>query len=656
LLLLALLASQLPHSAHLPIWINLLFLLSLLWRFMAEYQHWPLPGKWPRNIMTLVAMAGVVLQYGVPTGRDPGTAMLVILLGLKCLEMRKRREYFFIVYLALFLVATYFLRSQSILIAGYMLISVILLNACLMLFSLRRDPAWGFLRQASIRSSLILAQAMPLMIILFILFPRLGGPLWGLPADANAGLSGLSDEMSPGRISQLLQSDAVAFRVSFDGEPPVSFQRYWRGPVLWDYSGFVWRNREPLPEQIIRSEVSGVPVSYAVTLEPHGKNWLFALDLPYAIVEQRNNSAVRLVFTRSGGNDSPSQQAFLSSDYQLLSRQNVTSLYRYQVISYPRYNTGDLDTRMRERALSLPDSIGDRVLGLAQQWRQQATSDRDVVNSALQFFARQDFIYTLVPPLLGEHPTEEFLFETRRGYCEHYSSAFTVLMRAAGIPARVVTGYQGGELNPVNNVFMVRQLDAHAWSEVWLDGEGWVRIDPTNAVAPDRIELGVEALAGVSTTPRMLRQNRFLTSIYQAMRLNWDAINNTWNQWVLGYSREKQRQFLQQLGLTNITWSTLAALLGLLLTATILVLSVILLRQREADITRRWYLRFCRKLQRRGIAVYPWESTRDLARRIRQQEPELAMQAGRILRIYRQLRYARQGGNLQQFIRSIKSF
>jgi hypothetical protein len=346
----------------------------------------------------------------------------------------------------------------------------------------------------------------------------------------------------------------------------------------------------------------------------------------------------------------------LSNDYQLLSRQNVTSLYRYHVISYPRYNTGKLGTLMRERALRLPDNIGNKVIALAQQWRQQARSDRDVVNSALQFFTRQGFAYTLVPPLLGEQPTEEFLFETRRGYCEHYSSAFTVLMRVAGIPARVVTGYLGGELNPVNNNFLVRQLDAHAWSEVWLDGEGWVRIDPTNAVAPDRIELGVESLPGVSTTPRVFREFQTLTRLYQAMRLNWDAINNTWNQWVLGYSREKQRQFLQQLGLSNVTWSNLAALLGLLVAGSILILSLLLLRQRETDITRRWYMRFCRKLQRKGVDVYPWESTQALARRVRQQKPELALQAGRILRIYRQLRYARQGGSLQQFIRSIKSF
>jgi transglutaminase-like putative cysteine protease len=402
--------------------------------------------------------------------------------------------------------------------------------------------------------------------------------------------------------------------------------------------------------------VRGAPVSYAVTLEPHGKNWLFALDLPHAFIEQRNNSTVSLVFAHSGDNDSPSQDAYMSSDYQLLSRQNVTSLYRYRVISYPRYNTGELGALMRERALRLPGSIANKVIKLAQQWRQQANSDRDVVNSALQFFAREGFAYTLVPPLLGEHPTEEFLFETRRGYCEHYSSAFTVLMRAAGIPARIVTGYQGGELNPVNNVFMVRQLDAHAWSEVWLDGEGWVRIDPTNAVAPDRIELGIEALPGVSTTPRVLRHIPALSNIYQALRLNWDAVNNAWNQWVLGYSREKQQQFLQTLGFKNVTWSTLAGLLGLMVAGAVLALSLILFRQREPDLARRWYQRFCRKLQRKGVDVYPWETTRDLAQRVRQQKPELAMQAGRILRSYRQLRYARQGGNLQQFIRSIKSF
>jgi transglutaminase-like putative cysteine protease len=389
-----------------------------------------------------------------------------------------------------------------------------------------------------------------------------------------------------------------------------------------------------LPEQALRPRVTGDPVRYDVTLEPHGKPWLFALDLPYGIIEQHNNRDVTIVIPDSGKDASPSSHVYLSSDYQLLSRNNINSLAHFRIVSYPRYNTGALDPRLRQRALQLPDTIGSRVHTLAQQWRQQARHDRDVVNLALQFFTRQDFTYTLVPPLLGEHPTQEFLFQTRRGYCEHFASAFTVLMRAAGVPARIVTGYQGGEINPVNNVFLVRQLDAHAWSEVWLNDEGWVRVDPTNAVAPDRIELGVEALPGVSTTPAVLRDIAVLSRLYQAARLNWDAVNNAWNQWVLGYSREKQQRLLQRLGIDTVNWSTLGILISLCVALVILVLSVLLLRQRETDPVRRYYQRFCRKLRRRGIDIREWEGARDLARRVRQQRPELAQAAGRILRLY----------------------
>jgi transglutaminase-like putative cysteine protease len=286
----------------------------------------------------------------------------------------------------------------------------------------------------------LLLQAIPLMLVLFLLFPRIQGPLWGLPHDAHAGLSGLSDNMSPGSLNSLILSDAVAFRAAFRGRIPEAKALYWRGPVLWDYDGRTWTaprfvfNANELP--------SGEPtIEYTVTLEPHNKRWLFALEMP-------TQRPPRAVATR---------------DMQLLSATPVRSRMRYDMSSQLQAAYGAEDGEsILQRALQLPEGYNPRTLDHAKELRRKYRDDRQLVSAVLTDFRNENFVYTLSPPLLGQHAVDEFLFDTRRGFCEHYASAFTVLMRAVGIPARVVTGYQGGQVNPVGDYVLIRQADAHA--------------------------------------------------------------------------------------------------------------------------------------------------------------------------------------------------
>jgi protein-glutamine gamma-glutamyltransferase len=318
----------------------------------------------------------------------------------------------------------------------------------------------------------MLAFAAPVALVMFLLFPRVPGPFWALPSRSAAGLTGLSDEMSPGMISQLIQSDEIAFRVSFEGPEPPQSALYWRGPVLERFDGSTWRDLERLPQLSPRMQLRGPSFRYRITLEPHGRAWLLALDFP----------------ARWSDRD-----AMLTNEFQLVSRRPIDSAHALEIESWPEASPEpELSPLLRMRNLQQPEGRNPRSTELAIALRAAAGSDAAFVDAVLRHFREQPFVYTLQPPLLGSvHPVDEFMFRTRRGFCEHYASAFTLMARAAGVPARVVTGYQGGEVNPISNRLVVRQSDAHAWSEVWLEGRGWTRVDPTGAVAPNRIELSL---------------------------------------------------------------------------------------------------------------------------------------------------------------------
>lgn len=624
-----------PHLERLPLWLAALLALLTGWRlYLAQKKRLP-PAKWLLVIVALAATAGVLLQYRTLFGRDAGVALLVIMLALKLLEARSQRDGMLLGFLGCFLLLTNFLYSQTITTALYMLGCAWLLLASLI--SLQYTVRWPGWRQPVQRAGLLLIQALPLMLVLFLLFPRIQGPLWGLPQDAHAGLSGLSDSMSPGSLNNLILSDSVAFRAAFRDTVPEARTLYWRGPVLWDYDGRTWTaprfvyNKEKLPE-------SGPALEYTVTLEPHNKRWLFALEFPGQLPPK----------------------SFATGDLQLLSATPVRTRLRYDMISHPQSGYGvDEGHQVLRRNLQLPAAANPRAAEYAQALRKQFPDDRRLISEILNRFRNENFVYTLSPPLLGEQPVDEFLFGTRSGFCEHYASAFAVLMRAAGIPARIVTGYQGGEVNPVGGYILVRQADAHAWVEVWLENSGWVRIDPTAAVAPNRVERGIaSALPRSDPLPLFVRGD---FEWLQQMRLTWDSVTYTWNQWVLGYTPERQRRFLSRLGFSDATWQTLAILLLVGAGLSVLLGAALALRELRAarsDAVQAAYARFCRKLARRGLSRQPAEGPWNFAERAGQMRPDLATAIAEITGLYTALRYGPASANptLQTLRARIRAF
>ncbi|MEO5573959.1 MAG: DUF3488 and transglutaminase-like domain-containing protein [Gammaproteobacteria bacterium] len=625
----ALALAAAPQVVHLPVWLSLFSLALGIWRLLLARHGWPLPPKWLYLSLALLSFAAVYHEFGTVFGRDAGVALLTVMIALKLLEARNQRDFVVLVFLGYFLCITTFLYTQSIPTALYTFVVVWVLTAALIQLNQLADtgaPHFN-LRLAG----KLLAQALPFMLVLFVLFPRVSGALWTLPHDARGASTGLSDEMTPGNIGSLAQSQAVAFRASFTSRLPEPGERYWRGPVLWFTDGGKWSagsgGSTQAPQQI---KMFGQPFNYAVTLEPHQKNWLFALDLPATVPDIGR----------------------ITGDFQLLSRTTIENRVRYEVSSYPQYQTGALSITERRRALQLPRAANPQTLALAKSWRAASSNDEQIVDTALNYFRKQSFFYTLNPPQLNtsprSNPVDEFLFGTRRGFCEHYSAAFTTLMRAAGIPTRVVTGYQGGEVNPLGDYLIVRQSDAHAWTEVWLKDRGWVRTDPTAAVAPERVERGGGMLNDLAESGNYfteMRQGLFGQTLLQ-LRFGWDTANYQWAQWVLGYGSARQSQLLANLGLGKLSYGHIALGLALCI-ALALLFSVfsaylLLVRRVPKDATVALYQRFCAKLASLGIARAPSEGPQDFAARAAAQLPQRAPQIYLISQLYSVLRYTSQ--------------
>jgi transglutaminase-like putative cysteine protease len=571
--------------------------------------------------LTLAGAAGVLWQYGTLLGRNAGVTLLVIMLSLKLLEARQSRDARLVIFTSYFVVITNFLFTQTPLIALYMFAISIVITATLSVVTHDSDsrPAHNHLRLAGT----LLLQALPVMVVLFIFFPRIIGPIWGLPKDAHAGVTGLSGSMSPGAISQLAESGAIAFRATFSGPAPPPQQRYWRGPVLWNTDGRTWTTGgfvllAPAAKALVQPR--GDPVQQEITLESHNKRWLLALDRPFTM----SIPATRTV----------------SSEW--LAPKAVRERIRYTVTSYTDYRTGDLNPLLQDAALQLPETPGERLQELAQRWRRNA-SDRAVIRKALEYFHNEPFVYTLTPPLLGADPMDEFLFETRRGFCEHYTAAFVLLMRSAGIPARVVTGYQGGEYNTVGEYWLVRQSDAHAWAEVWLPETGWERVDPTAAVAPERIEHALDLSAQDSGAPARFRlfDGGLFANGWRGLRYALDTLNNSWNQWVLSYGPTRQREMLAALGMEQASWKAMVLVLAALVTVFLLGVAawMFLRKPRLSDpVLQAWNI-YCNRLGRMGMQRKPGEGPRDYSRRVVAFRPELANQVNPITDIYIRLRY-----------------
>lgn len=633
-LLLALALVAAPHVAHLQPWVVPLAAVLGLWRWAAGRGMAALPGKWFLALMAFSALAGILLSHGTIFGRDAGVALLTLLGGLKLLELRGYRDALILVFLGYFLVVTNFLFSQSVFIALYMLAATLAITAVLV--GINHPGGERHWRIHLRLAGKMLAQALPVMVVLFLLFPRLPGPLWGMPSDARSGMTGLSDEMAPGSISRLSQSDAVAFRVEFDGPLPKASALYWRGPVLWFFDGRRWKAGFFGRSSTLRYTGIGKPVTYTVTLEPHNKLWLFALDLPASTPDR----------------------ARITSDFQLLSAQPVTYRQRYTMASYLNYRTEGFTALERRWGLLLPADVNLRTLALGRQWRSELHDPVAVVARALRFYREESFTYTLTPPLLtSADPVDEFLFGTRRGFCEHYAGSFVVLMRAAGIPARVVTGYQGGEFNALGGYLTVRQADAHAWAEVWLGDRGWVRVDPTAAVSPSRVEAGIGvALPAPDPIPGFLKHD---SPWLQKLRFSWDFLNGGWNLWVLSYNQERQMQLLARLGFGLVSWQQLGIGLVIGVGGLLLVFALVMLRGRERikpDPAARAYRRFCNRLAKAGLERLPAEGPRDFAARVAGARPDLAPAVEEITALYVDLRYGPGAGEVAELRRRVRMF
>jgi len=540
----------LPQTLNLPLWCVALTGTVLLWRGWLAIKAQPLPNKWWRIVLLALALLGTWASHRTLLGRDAGVTLVIVLLALKTLELRARRDAFVIFFLGFFAMLTNFFFSQSLLTAFAMLLALLglltaLVNAHM---PVGRPP----LAQAARTAGGMTLLGAPIMVALFMLFPRLA-PLWGTPNDAMAGRSGLSASMRVGSIARLALDDGIAARIKFDGNLiPAQEDLYFRGPVLSHFDGREWTISVPPErrEMPVNLRVRGEPVGYEITMEPSRHLWLLTLDAAKATVEI------------------PGLHVIQTSDLQWLVNRPIDDLVRYRAESFTQFESGPLRRiDVLRNDVSLPRYSNPRTVAMAARMLADPALTRanapTLVAHVLAMLRTGGYSYTLEPGVYGDNTADEFWFDRKEGFCEHIASAFVVLMRALDIPARIVTGYQGGELNAVDNFWVLRQSDAHAWAEVWEEGKGWVRVDPTASVAPGR----------VGTFQRLASQPGFFAgavstlspSLTQHLRAAWEAINNNWNQRVLNYTQNRQLDLLKQIGFTAPSLQDLAIVLAWLL-------------------------------------------------------------------------------------------
>ncbi|WP_295960354.1 DUF3488 and transglutaminase-like domain-containing protein [Rhodoferax sp.] len=539
----------LPQVGNLPVWCALTTAGVLGWRGWLAWKSRPLPSRWWLAVLLGMALAATLATHKTLLGRDAGVTLIVVLLALKTLELRARRDAFVVFFLGFFTMLSNFFFSQSLLTAIAMLVALLGLLTALVNAHMPVENKAPLREAARIAGGMALLGA-PIMAVLFVLFPRMA-PLWGVPSDAMAGRSGLSNQMQVGTMASLALDDGIAMRVKFDGPPPAQRDLYFRGPVLSLFDGRTWQPRYNDFSRTGASDlqVSGPPLKYQVTLEPNNRPWLLALDAtPQAPALPDGLSAV------------------MTPDLQWLASRPTTDLLRYQAQSYSQFRYGPQRANLSLQSfVELPAGFNPRTLQLAADMRraQPGADTAALVQTVLTRLRTGGYAYTLDPGLYGRDTADEFWFDRKEGFCEHIASSFVILMRALDIPARVVTGYQGGELNGVDGFWVVRQSDAHAWAEVWTAGQGWTRVDPTGAVSPGRVGSFTRLQA-----PRGAIANTLATvspDTARRLRAAWDAVNNGWNQWVLNYSQSKQLNLLKNIGFDSPEWEDLGKVLAALL-------------------------------------------------------------------------------------------
>ncbi len=594
----------LPQVAHLPWWCSALAGAVLLWRGWLAVAGRKLPSQWWLLALLAITVTATWLTHRTLLGRDAGVTLIVILLALKTLELRARRDAFVIFFLGFFTMLTNFFFSQSLATAAAMLLALLglltaLVNAHM---PVGRPP----LLQAARTAATMALFGAPVMAVLFVLFPRIG-PLWGIPSDAMSGRSGLSATMQVGNIASLALDESIAMRIRFDGAPPPQRDLYFRGPVLASFDGREWRALQPrlgarFPLSLLGQpalEVEGAPVRYDVTLEPNNRPWIFVLDA--------TSSAPAV----------PGFETVMTGELQWLANRPVTDLLRYRAESHTRFRYGPRNAAgVLPEYLDLPSGFNPRTQSLASEMRSDsalmAGGPTALVKAALERLRTGGYSYTLEPGSYGKDTADEFWFDRKEGFCEHIASAFVVLMRAMAIPARIVTGYQGGDLNPVDGFWAVRQSDAHAWAEVWLAGRGWVRVDPTAAVAPGRTGTfeRLRAPRGALATAF----NAVTPDVAASFRAAWEALNNAWNQRILNYSQSKQLDLLKNLGFESPSWEDLSyVLIAIVVLVALIGAGVTLWDRSQHDPWLRLLARARKRLHGAGIELAPATPPRQIA-------------------------------------------
>lgn len=640
------LLSVLPHALYLPIWATAGFALLFLWRLGLLLAGSPLPGRYVRIAASLAVVGAVYAQFRTLFGQEAGVVLLMLFLALKLMEIRARRDFFVTLFLCCFLLLAGYLHSQGIVVGLITFITLpLILTALLTMHFQDEEVSLGQrLRQVCV----LLLQAAPVALILFLLFPRPSGPLWGNQNQSQQGTTGLSESMSPGDFSSLAKSNEVVMRVEFADNSPPTAEMYWRGPTFGHFDGRRWstgfappNRRTPPPE--VRIDRRTPRYAYTVTREPARHNWLLGLETT---------------------TDTPSVAGRATSvlpTFEWVSPAPVSSRIRFQGQSGPGAVRGLNETPATlSRWLQLPEGFNPRTQALARQWRAQFGDDPRLLSRQVLTWVREHpFHYTLNPPTLGKHTVDEFLFDTRAGFCEHYSSAFVVLMRSMGVPARVVTGYQGADAH-ADGYWIVRQANAHAWAEIWSEKEGWMRVDPTAAVAPERIQQGnLQPLQNAESEEGTL--SRATADWGRWWDLALDGITHQWNQLLLSYDRNSQRELLDRLGIRFEGWRTLVGIMASLLAVVLAITALVTLRtRRPRDPLDRLFDDFCQKMSDIGAFREPHETASQFLYRVdRLLDPDSVAPAYDIVNRYNQLRYdkgAHRPADLSEFGAMVKAF
>jgi len=625
-----LLAAQIPQAPHLPIWVAVAGLMLVGVRFLLLRGNPRRPDAPPARIpswaLALFAVATALTlrqSYGYIAGRDPSVAFLYILVAIKFLETRTDRDGVLLVCLACFLTMTPFFYSQSLFAALAAVPAVVLVGATLDVLSAKDDSKRVVAPRVAIRrSAVMILQGLPIAILLFVLFPRLAQPLWGLPSDHSAR-TGLSDSMSPGDITELTVSDAVAFRVEFEGPVPPNRDRYWRGPVFSRFDGTKW-TASAIGMTNSVAPATGRSIGYTVTIEPNNRHWLFALDLPSSLPKPADNVQ-----------ESSGYTARITRDQQILISKPVSETMQYVQRSVVRSSYAS--TSQIDGPANLELGRGnERTIAFARELREANPDPRAFIAAILTKFHDEEYVYTLATPFYASNPVDGFMFDGRRGFCEHFASAFVVLLRAGGIPARIVTGYQGGTINPRGNYMIVRQSDAHAWTEALIDGQ-WQRFDPTAAVSPSRIEIGLGGALPASDIPFLARlDGSWLSNV----RLAWDAFNYDWRRNVVGFNRDRQRSLFRDWRVDEMApWKGVFLVALVIFAWGALVVVWLMWKRRHQERALVLWDDLNRRLASAGLPRHPYEGPLDFAKRAAARWPQFAIAFSAIGESFAELRY-----------------